>query len=771
VTLLLGILGNPDYDRANGDIELINKLEPLIEQAYAAYPDDFTVVRGRMTFDLFRDAVTKIVYRLQEDNGVFACMVAAMYLEKLFPADDLYYKGMIYRARGLYMIDPHHWVQPAGTAAELLRLVEERFPQNRYVRLYLYNEWDESHDWRLRDYMADSVGAPDWAAALRAANNLLLDLGKWWIENKQQPDGTLGGGWGDDVELIGLFGMYANVSKHTSDAGTAGARKLVENAWELSGIDMEAGFFAHMADVQHTAEWTGDTLPMMLTIDYGNPIWLERAMKTGKLLRDLWSMEDAHGHRSFRSNHIGATMVGGADNWAAKESEANSSIGLRAIQPLYTLYNYNRNPVLEGLLLELADGWLYAAMQTGKGKPLGIIPSTVSFPEMEMGGQGAPTWYDTGEMSWRSFFIWPQYRGYVVQLLTWAYEVTGDEGYLEPFRLAAEYRGTLADYEPDKEAEPGSPEWMAANLQGHTGIDYLEAMGAKTNVPLAEAARDKEEILSKCAKVREEIWRRWPILTTESLMTDRVYVPGILSPYLTLTRPAGSTVQFETPVVTYENTGRDFAAYVPMAERTGLKVVIYTFYDEPREVGISPWALEPGGRYRLRAGPDADGNDVIDETQVERTLTLSSRGQPVYVLVPGREAFVVEIEQEESEGGPRLLPDLAVSGADIEYSGSHRLLNVRVHNVGAVPVSKSLVKFYDGDPADGGSEIGRALIPHLSAPNDFEPRTLKLGVIWEPSRAEHDVYVVLDPEGELTEITEGNNVAHKRLSFVAGRDE
>ena len=768
--LLLSLLGNPEYDRPSGDLELIRRIEPVIQNAYSAYPDDFAVVRAKMTFELFRHAVRNITFRTEAENGVFACLVAATHLEKLFPTDHLYHKGMIYRARALYMIDPHHWNPPAVTAARILRRIEKDYPQNRFVRLYLYKEWDQNYEWHLRDYMAESEGAPQWAASLREANNLVLDLAEWWIENKQQPDGTLGGGWGDDVELVGLFGLYANVSRQISEPATAGAKKLVENAWYLSGIDMEAGFFAHMADVQHTAEWTGDTLPMMLAIDYGNPVWLERAMKTGKLVRDLWTMENAHGYRSFRSNHIGATMVGGEDNWAAKESEANSAICLRSIQPLYTLYDYNRNPTLEKLLLELADGWLDAAMQTGKAKPQGIIPSTVSFPEVEMGGKGAPTWYDTGPMSWRSFFIWPQYRAYVVQLLTWAYQVTGDDTYLEPFRLAAEYRETLKGYQPDKEAQPGSPEWMAARLENHEGIHYLQAT-TKTPLPLRQAGRDKQAILDECTRVRNGVWERWPILTSESLMTDRVYVPGVFSPYSILTRPAGSAAQMETPVVTYENTGRDFAAYVAIAESNAVKLAIYTFYDAEREIAIRPWTLEPGTTYRLRMGPDADGDDIIDEVTAQRAVTIISRGQPVSVLVPGRQVFAIEMEQEGEEGRPQLLPDLAITETDIEYEPDHNVLNARVHNVGSAPVTKSALTFYDGDPTAGGSEIGRALIPHLPAPNEFNPQTLKLGVIWKPSGPEHDIYVVLDPEGELAEIAESNNVAHARFPFPPSRDE
>ena len=83
----------------------------------------------------------------------------------------------------------------------------------------------------------------------------------------------------------------------------------------------------------------------------------------------------------------------------------------------------------------------------------------------------------------------------------------------------------------------------------------------------------------------------------------------------------------------------------------------------------------------------------------------------------------------------------------------------------------ALVKVYDGDPGNGGEEIGSAWVYHLPAPNHFDPQTLKVGVHWQPSETEHEVYVVVDPEGKLTEISDGNNTAKKRFTFEEARSE
>jgi len=758
---LLCVLGTPEYDVRDGDVSLVEKLRLLISDAARTYPDDHLIVEAAMTFDLFEESLRLIAERGRTGSGYTMCTLAGAMLEKLQPDDPLYYKGLIYRARAYYMIDPHRWGQPGGTAKKLLQEVEKVFPQNRFVRLYLYQEWEENFEWHLRDYMVDAGDAPEWAAALRDANNLLLDLSEWWILNKQQPDGQIGGGWGDDVELVGVFGFYASTSKHISDIALQGAGKLVNGAWLHSEIDPEAGFFEGTADAEHVSEFTGDTLPMMMIIDYGNPIWIERTLKTGKLLRDLWTADNDHGYRSFRSNYIGAFMVGSG------KQAANSSICLRAIQPLYKVYDYNHNPDLEKLLTELAGGWVDAAMQTGKGKPAGIIPTTVSFPDVEMGGPDAPTWYDTGEVPWRQFFLWPQYRGYQVDLLLWAYRATGDEGYLAPFRLAAEY---LATHEPDPDAPKGSPGWVSANLREHGGIQFLKSMDVKKEIDLADAAGDRDAILWQSKRVHDQLRTHWPLKTTDSLATDRVAFGGIVNPYFILTGGglAGgrATVGGIKPGVTYENTGRDFAAYVPVVDPTALKVVIYLFYDAPRKIGFCPWILEVGGKYTLRAGIDDDGDDRIDQVTDTQTFTLDSRAEPVYLDVPGRRTYVVEIEQVEPGIGVKvLLPDLAVTSDGIEYNDRRSILLARVHNVGARPIENAVVRFYDGDPAAGGTAIGSALLPHLLPPNDFDPKTIRLGVSWKPSKTQHNIYVSLDPDGDITEVSESNNVAHAEMTF------
>jgi len=54
----------------------------------------------------------------------------------------------------------------------------------------------------MRTFHTRSKNAPEWVQAIYPAYAGLVDLSEWWINFRQEPEGTIGGGWGDDVELV-----------------------------------------------------------------------------------------------------------------------------------------------------------------------------------------------------------------------------------------------------------------------------------------------------------------------------------------------------------------------------------------------------------------------------------------------------------------------------------------------------------------------------------------------------------------------------------------
>ena len=139
-----------------------------------------------------------------------------------------------------------------------------------------------------------------------------------------------------------------------------------------------------MGDAEHTAEPTGGTLGMMMQLGYGNPTWIERSLKAGKLSRDLWIDYNDQNHRYFRSNILSPTQVGVHD-WMN-----DSWINYPAVSPATAVFNYNGNPTIAKLYTEIVSGWMATAMSTDRDKLKRRIPAQVSFPDGVLDGTNSP---------------------------------------------------------------------------------------------------------------------------------------------------------------------------------------------------------------------------------------------------------------------------------------------------------------------------------------------------------------------------------------------
>jgi len=111
--------------------------------------------------------------------------------------------------------------------------------------------------------------------------------------------------------------------------------------------------------------------------------------------------------------------------------------------------------------------------------------------------------------------------------------------------------------------------------------------------------------------------------------------------------------------------------------------------------------------------------------------------------------------------------DLYLTSVDIFFSrsssGQEVEITAEIHCMGDVNLSNVLVYFYDGDPERRGRKIGWARIPYIEADSSE-----KAVINWTASETT-DIYVLIDPEDEVAETDEDNNVAFRRLD-VGGPD-
>ena len=455
----LALLGHPDVEGSD-ESRILARAQELADELRSTAAADIVLVEALESLDWFVKARSRFLNRGYAEEGHFQENRKAVSQLRVFQDDDLlYYKSLIYQGRALQMLDPHRWVYASGDAQRVWQDIISIFPHNRYAKYYLTDEWTRDDVWTRGDYQSPQSTAPDWAVAQREAWHSLLDICEYWADNKQQPDGGIGGGWGDDVELVYLFGMMAFISEGSSDKSIRLAERLIDGLWKYGGMDQEAGFYRGVLDAEHSAEWTGDTLPLMLLLKWDSPIWHERAMKTASLMRNLWMGYNELGDFHFRSNFLGSIAVG-------NEQQANDSyINYRATIPALSAFKYNRNPQVARLFVEWADAWVNDAMRTDRNKPRGIFPAEVGFPEGTPGGVNSPAWYRAAHPPGTVNYDWDggHYTFYLVDLMLHAHEITGDDKYLEPFRLQRQLVDRFRAEAP-RDPVPGSPMWAAKLL-------------------------------------------------------------------------------------------------------------------------------------------------------------------------------------------------------------------------------------------------------------------------------------------------------------------
>jgi hypothetical protein len=273
----------------------------------------------------------------------------------------------------------------------------------------------------------------------------------------------------------------------------------------------------------------------------------------------------------------------------------------------------------------------------------------------------------------------------------------------------------------------------------------------------------RQQIREWSKDVLETLIWRWPLMTTESSATDRVYFGGWMRPLIVYSGGQFTGRGFEADI-TYENTTRHFAAAVLGADAQGFRLLYHSLTGDAREIGIVPWTLEPTGQYVLRYGPDRDEDNQWDAVVEERTFTWPQRGAPIRIDVESATTYVVEVEQLTRGTRPRLAPDPAIAASDIRKVEDADQLFVRVHNIGSQSVQNVKVALFDGDPDTGGRRIGTALVPNIEAPVNLAARHVTVGINWAPTEQQHEIHVVLDPDGDIqSEITTFNNRAHTTI--------
>jgi hypothetical protein len=118
---------------------------------------------------------------------------------------------------------------------------------------------------------------------------------------------------------------------------------------------------------------------------------------------------------------------------------------------------------------------------------------------------------------------------------------------------------------------------------------------------------------------------------------------------------------------------------------------------------------------------------------------------------------------------------LFINSTDIEFNstapteGSNITISAVVKNIGYTTAYNFVVNFYDGNPSRGGTKInGDKVVSSLESGTN-----VTLNVTWIATLDLHEIWVIADAQGNVTEINELNNNASRNITipvwhYVAG---
>ena len=592
----------------------------------------------------------------------------------------------------------------------------------------------------------------------------MLKIIHWWVNERQAPNGELGGKYGDDVEILRWW-LPAILG---ADDATAkkGYVALADGVWN-SGI-LERGFAKKIDDVEHSAELFRDTHPSMFMISYGDPEYIERCMISMQNFEKVWTGITPQGHRHFKSCYLSASEV-------LEKAPMNVDVPLnaRAVLPGLWAAWYNKNPRLIKLFTEWGMAWVADAARSDGGKPAGIMPAAIAFADDKIGAHTGK-WYDPGLAY--DYYKWES-LGHINEMyaqLIGMYGITGNTGFLKPVDFCYNLMQQAAREKLPQNPEKGSLNWVKnVLLQG--GVDK----GATAN-PMADVfamagqignnnkyddfialqgnpynkyriSKDRRMIHNGLAEVLSSLRYNLPLLTSEVKYTDRVYVPGSDLLFGMYTGHFGSGYEYPSTVATWKNTGPDMGVFVRQGNQQSAKVSLYNF-GKPRTITMQTWLLEPGV-YKLSMGTDNNDDGEIDAGQTERILVLKERVNQVQLQVPSAKPQVVNIEQLKA--GPKTEPaaDVAISVRDISLVQGR--LTVKVHNVGSLAAKNITVELWSDK-----KKIAAGKIAQIDAPDDLVPRWKTIS--FKPGTKIESISVKVFTD--QTEITTFNNAVSYHLT-------
>ena len=255
-------------------------------------------------------------------------------------------------------------------------------------------------------------GVPEWAFLQLQLLQKYREVFEWFIDRRQIENGEFGGGISDDTDLTNHFPglIHLGVLPEKFSESLHRFMEAVYAEGTLTG-----GMSTIMTDGLHTYEEGTNTVVQINTVEYGNPLQVERLMESARSVRDHLLGTTPNGHLHFRSDYFSATKIAESEPWTWSSYREFYHTG-----PGLLLGDAYGNPAAREYLLSLAESTLAHARKDAQGRIQ--LPNEINFLTDEA-------------RSWGGAFALP--------MMWYAWRWTGEQKYLDAL---ADSRWDRRDY-------------------------------------------------------------------------------------------------------------------------------------------------------------------------------------------------------------------------------------------------------------------------------------------------------------------------------------
>lgn len=543
--------------------------------------------------------------------------------------------ALYYQTRMLVWVAFEHgyiWSVPTkreevlGEVKKNFERLHKIFPENKIISMYLGNIYP------TKNPIAYDDNAPDWANDQREAIERLAEIIHWWIDNRHQEKGDYGGGWGDDCEMWRfwqpiLIGFY--------DPKVEAAQERFSQAL-MAQPHMVKGYTNRMSDVEHTAEDGSDAITPMMLLQPNNLEWTNKALQLYSMMDTLWTGTNDRGQLQFKSTYFTSDSVDLTDRKAC-----GTVYHPRAVQPLLLYWQRTGDQKVGDLLLRWLLTWVDATARGERGKPEGVIPSAIHWPDGNVGGVSS-NWWEPNNYVNNTLYRWPSAMSMMTQSLLLAFHMSQDSAFIEPIRSMANIRQNFLDQKISEPTIPGSTLWCGQQLGSITDVlcKYKILTGDDEFDPLIKSNsspymrfrfyQDNSALFAKFKQTAKALRDNFPGYTQEVRFTDRVlrfphlfstsglfsnltapiYIPDTKTLLSSITGEPGDGLYFPMHAVRWLTKPEKIGALVHKSSPEIFRAELYHFGEHERSFDAELYLLNHG-KYEGRLIDVASGAVIM----------------------------------------------------------------------------------------------------------------------------------------------------------------